>query len=313
MADPFQGILEHQGAVMLDGGLATSLEERGHTLDSHLWSAKVLIDAPEEIVAVHRAFLDVGADCVTTASYQASYEGLSRLGFDMVTTDELLIRSVTLARDAVEDFWLDVARPRSRTRPLVAASIGPYGAYLGDGSEYNGRYGVAEQDLIDFHRRRFKLLATSGADLLACETIPSVDEARVLLELYRETPEARGWISFSCRDGAHLNDGTPIEDAVDLCERAERLVGIGVNCTAPQFVNELITRILPRTQRSVIVYPNSGESWDAKNKEWTGSCSTESWVEMAEMWHKTGARAIGGCCRIGPEVIRQVRGRIVSA
>ncbi|MEO2122011.1 MAG: homocysteine S-methyltransferase family protein, partial [bacterium] len=158
MTNPFQDILEHQGVLILDGGLATSLEKRGHSLDPHLWSAKMLIDSPEEISAVHHVFLRAGADCITTASYQASYEGFSRFGFDEAGTDELLIRSVTLALDAVSDFWSDVTRPSSRLRPLVAASIGPYGAYLADGSEYDGRYGIADQDLIDFHKRRFGLL-----------------------------------------------------------------------------------------------------------------------------------------------------------
>ena len=311
MTNPFQDILERQGVLILDGGLATSLEKRGHRLDPHLWSAKMLIDSPEEISAVHHAFLRAGADCITTASYQASYKGFSRFGFDEAGTDELLIRSVTLARDAVNDFWSDVARPNSRIRPLVAASIGPYGAYLADGSEYDGRYGIADQDLIDFHKRRFRLLVTSEADLVVCETIPSMDETRVLLDLFDATPNARGWISFSCRDGGHLSDGSPIEAVVDLCEHIEGLVGVGVNCTAPQFVNELITRIQPRTERAVIVYPNSGESWDAKNKKWAGTNSGESWVEMAEMWYRAGARGIGGCCRIGPEVINQVRSQII--
>ena len=311
MTNPFQDILERQGVVVLDGGLATSLEKRGHSLDPHLWSAKMLIDSPEEIGAVHHVFLRAGADCITTASYQASYEGFSRIGFDEAGTDELLIRSVTLALDAVNDFWLNLPRPSRRIRPLVAASIGPYGAYLANGSEYYGRYGIADKDLIDFHKRRFGLLVTSEADLVVCETIPSMDEARILLSLFDETPNARGWISFSCRDGGHLSDGSPIEAAVDLCENIEGLVGVGVNCTAPRFVSELIARIQSRTEQAVIVYPNSGQNWDARNKKWTGSDSGQSWVEMAVMWQRAGAKGVGGCCRIGPEEIKQVRNQIV--
>ena len=311
MTNSFQDFLDRQGVVILDGGLATCLEERGHNLNSQLWSAQMLIDSPHEISAIHHLFLGAGADCITTASYQASYEGFSRFGFDEAGTDELLIRSVVLALDSVNDFWSNLPRNSSRIRPLVAASIGPYGAYLADGSEYDGRYGITDQDLIDFHKRRFSLLATSDADLVVCETIPSMDEARVLLGLFDETPNARGWISFSCRDGGHLSDGSPIESAIDLCENIEGLVGVGVNCTAPRFVNELITRIQSRTERAVIVYPNSGENWDARNKRWIGADSGEDWVKMAVMWQRTGARGIGGCCRIGPDVIEQVRSQIV--
>ena len=299
MTNSFQDFLDRQGVVILDGGLATCLEERGHNLNSQLWSAQMLIDSPHEISAIHHLFLGAGADCITTASYQASYEGFSRFGFDEAGTDELLIRSVVLALDSVNDFWSNLPRNSSRIRPLVAASIGPYGAYLADGSEYDGRYGITDQDLIDFHKRRFSLLATSEADLVVCETIPSMDEARVLLGLFDETPNARGWISFSCRDGGHLS------------ENIEGRVGVGVNCTAPRFVNELITRIQSRTERAVIVYPNSGENWDAKNKRWIGADSGEDWVKMAVMWQRTGARGIGGCCRIGPDVIEQVRSQIV--
>jgi len=312
MSNPLQEILRCQGVVILDGGLATSLEARGCKLDSHLWSAKMLIDAPEEIEAVHRLFIEAGADCITTASYQASYEGLSSVGHDTASADELLIRSVTLARDAVDSFWSDAGSSTSRPRPLVAAGIGPYGAYLADGSEYVGNYDISSQDLISFHKRRFRMLATSEADLVACETIPSLDEVKALLRLFDQTPDVWGWISFSCRDGGHLNDGTPVEVAVDLCEDVEKLVGVGVNCTAPKFVNELIHRIQMRTDRSIIAYPNIGGTWNAEKNDWVGEDLGESWVEMAEEWYKTGARVIGGCCRIGPELIEQVRHRIVQ-
>lgn len=312
MSNPLQEMLRCQGVVILDGGLATSLEERGHKLDSHLWSTRVLLEAPEEIETVHRLFIEAGADCITTASYQASYEGLSRVGYDTASVDELLIRSVTLARDAVDGFWSDVDSPPGRLRPLVAASVGPYGAHLADGSEYVGGYGITHQELVNFHKRRFRILAMSEADLVVCETIPSLAEVKALLSLFDQIPDAWGWISFSCRDGSHLNDGTPIEVAVDLCEHVEGLVGVGVNCTAPKFVNELIHRIQMRTDRSIIVYPNIGGSWNAEKREWIGEDLGEYWVKMAETWSETGAQVVGGCCRIGPELIEQVRRQIVQ-
>ena len=314
MTDPLMEIVQQQGIVVLDGGLATLLEARGHKLDSQLWSAKMLIDSPEEIRVAHRTFLEAGADCITTATYQASYEGFARLGLDQADADDLLILSVTLAQEAVEEFLASTASSSRRMRPLVGASIGPYGAFLADGSEYDGHYRINLQELEDFHVRRFTSLARSGADLLAFETIPSLNEAKVLLGLLERSKETCGWMSFSCRDGSHLSDGTPIEVAVELCEDAERLIGIGINCTAPRFMKELIRRIKSKTDSLIIVYPNSGESWDAKEKIWQESepQEGEDWVDMAEQWHDAGARVIGGCCRIGPDIIRQTRERLIT-
>ena len=310
--DPLSDIVEQQGAVVLDGGLATLLEARGHKLDPHLWSAKMLIDSPDEIRVAHRLFLDAGADCVTTATYQASYEGFARLGLGPSDVDKLLILSVTLAQDAVNEFQSDAPRVNHRPSPLVGASIGPYGAFLADGSEYDGRYGVSSEGLTHFHDRRFTCLATAGVDLMAFETIPSLNEARVLLDLLGKSAELWGWMSFSCRDGGHLSDGTSIETAVELCNSAENLVGVGVNCTAPRFVSELIGRIRPKTDKLVLVYPNSGESWDAVEKQWNRSDFQEDWVDLAEQWHNAGAEVIGGCCKIGPDIIKQTRGRIIT-
>ena len=188
MSNPLNEMLRCQSVVILDGGLATSLEERGHKLDSHLWSARVLLDAPEAIETVHRLFIEAGADCITTASYQVSYEGLSRAGHDKASVDQLLISSVRLARDAVDGFWSNDDNPTGRLRPLVAASVGPYGAHLADGSEYVGGYGITHQELVAFHKRRFRILAMSEADLVVCETVPSLAEVKALVSLFDQTP-----------------------------------------------------------------------------------------------------------------------------
>lgn len=306
-------IFQHQGVVVLDGGLATQLEDHGHKMDSQLWSAKMLIDSPKEIQLAHRTFLEAGADCITTATYQASYEGFARLGLGQSDIDDLLILSVRLAQNAVDEFLAtDTKCSSSRVRPVVGASIGPYGAFLADGSEYDGQYDINLEELKDFHARRFMCLATSGADLLAFETIPSLDETKVLLELLERVPEITGWMSFSCRDSGHLCDGTPIETAVELCKNHERLIGIGINCTAPEFIVDLIARIRSKTDKLILVYPNSGESWDAQKKIWKGSELQGDWVNMAERWHDAGAEIIGGCCRIGPDMIRLTRERLIT-
>ena len=185
-----------------------------------------------------------------------------------------------------------------------------YGAWLADGSEYDGRYGLSVAELADFHRERFRLLAGSGADLLACETIPSAPEALALLELLAGTPDAWGWLSFTCADDRTLRDGTPIEEVVDACAAAERVAAVGVNCTEPRWVGELVRRTRARTELPIVVYPNSGERYDGRTKAWSREVRGQSWLEgMRAAWSE-GARVLGGCCRIGPEEIRELRTRL---
>lgn len=310
--NPFEPLLSGRGLVVLDGGLATELEERGHVLDSHLWSARLLTEAPEEIRAVHMAYLDAGADCVTSASYQASFAGLGASGLSEDECEEVIRRSSALAIEARDDFWHRRTEDSSRSFPIVAASVGPYGAYLADGSEYDGRYGIDAAALDDFHRRRFGVLATSGVDVLACETIPSMAEARVLLEILADHPSTWIWMSFSCRDGEHLRDGSPFEAAARLCGESDRVAAVGVNCTEPGFLAELMRRARDVTDLPLIAYPNSGEAYDAVTKRWLGSSSDERWLEGVRTAVDAGARVVGGCCRIGPELITVLRDRIES-
>jgi homocysteine S-methyltransferase len=258
--DPLRALLDDQGFVVLDGGLATELEVRGHDLSDALWSARLLLDAPEAIRGVHAAYLEAGADCVVSASYQATVDGFRRRGAGAEEARERLGLSVDLAREARDAFWNAV--PPGRRYPLVAASVGPYGAALADGSEYTGRYDLGEAGLLDFHAERFALLAAAGADLLACETLPSRVEARVLLRLLDETPGARAWFSFTARDAAHLSDGTPVAEMARELDH-ERVVGIGVNCVPPALVPGLLAELRGGTHLPLVVYPNSGEVWSA--------------------------------------------------
>ena len=193
--DPLAPLLESQGVIVLDGGLATELEARGEDLDDELWSAKVLMDKPGVIRQVHLDYLRAGADCVVSASYQATFEGFARQGLTGLETDSLLRRSVSLALEARRRYWAENQDP-SRLRPLVAASVGPYGAFLADGSEYTGGYALNRRELREFHRRRLEVLAESGADLLACETIPSIEEARALCDLLEEGSGVPAWMTF---------------------------------------------------------------------------------------------------------------------
>ena len=329
MPASFDAFLRRQGFVLLDGGLATELERAGHDLNDPLWSAKVLLEDPGAVEAAHTAYLRAGADCVTTATYQATYEGLAARGVASTQAEGIFRDAVDLAVRARDHFWTDEAnrkwpaqrpstasapQPAGRTRPLVAASIGPYGAFLADGSEYHGNYGVGPATLADFHRRRLRLLADSPADILACETIPSFTEARVLAALVEDATEKPAWFTFTCRDAAggrtsecRLSDGTPIDDVASWAEESASVYAVGVNCTKARLVPGMVRALVAGTRKPVVAYPNGGGEWDAAMKRWGQADDEPDWAEACRDWIAEGAAAVGGCCRVGPADIRAMR------
>ncbi|MFI7447052.1 homocysteine S-methyltransferase [Nonomuraea sp. NPDC049714] len=284
--------------LVLDGGLSTQLEALGADLGDELWSARLLLEDPALIRSAHAAYFSAGADVATTASYQASLPGFARRGLDAARAERLMRLSVELAAQARDEAG----------GGLVAASIGPYGAFLANGAEYTGDYDLDEDGLLAWHRPRWEILASSEADLLACETIPSYDEAKALARLLAETPAVKVWVSFSCRDAAHLNDGTPITEAAALFTGDSQVVAVGANCTAPRHIPGLIASLTGRLP--VVVYPNSGETWDAGRRRWTGTADPVEYGQAAKEWQAAGASLIGGCCRTTPEHIRQIRAHL---
>lgn len=295
-------ILKSGNPILLDGGLSNELEALGMDLNNSLWSASMLMDNPDAIKTAHLNYLKAGADIIITSSYQASVQGFKAVGLSKDPSRALIIKSVDLARAAIEEFI-----PGNNNRPLIAASIGPYGAAMADGSEYHGKYGITDEALMDFHKHRLNLLDNTDADILACETIPSLQEARVLHDLLLEV-NTPAWISFSCKDGGHANDGTKIEELALLFKDHPTVLAIGINCTAPQFASELIERIKSTTpHKAIITYPNSGETYDADTKTWHGTVEPLSCGLAAKTWLNAGATIIGGCCRMGPEHIRAMK------
>lgn len=291
--------------LLLDGGLATQLEAQGCDIGNALWSASLLIENPQEIVAANRAFLDAGAECIATASYQASREGFAQRGLTADESDRLMRLSVELAVQARDGYL--AANPGISSAPLIAASVGPYGAMLHDASEYRGDYGVSASTLLEFHAGRLRLFDASAADILALETIPSMPEGEVLAELLSEC-ETPAWVSFSCRDDAHISDGTPIEEAVRLFAGHSTVAAVGINCTPPQYAEELIRRVreeLP--DKAVIAYPNSGEVYNVGENSWSGTSTPVDYASAAQRWVAAGASIVGGCCRTGPAHIRAMR------
>jgi homocysteine S-methyltransferase len=304
--NPLTPILDQNGVVILDGALATELERRGAALRDPLWSAKLLLENPDLIRQVHYDYFAAGADVATTASYQATIPGLLRRGLDRNQAADVLRLSVQLAQQAREQYWRDAAVRPDRIKPLIAASIGCYGAYLHDGSEYRGDYGLSMRQLIDWHRPRVEILADAGADLLACETVPCLVEAEALVTLLAEFPQVNAWLSFSCQDDHRLCHGESFAEAVRLANEGANIVAVGVNCTAPRHIDGLLASVAGIARKPLVVYPNSGEIWDAARACWQGTTTEPDWSESVRRWHRAGARLIGGCCRTTPATIRQI-------
>ena len=289
--------------LLIDGGLSNVLEKNGHDLNHKLWSAKLLADNAAAIKKVHQEYLKAGAQCLITSSYQASIQGLMEGGYDKLTAETLLRKTVELAKEAVQE---------TGSKALVAASIGPYGAFLADGSEYRGDYKISDEALSEFHDSRLKALETTTADVYACETIPSIQEAKVLAKLLEDVSKP-SWISFSCKDGAHINDGTSIIECANLLANHPNIFAIGVNCTKPSYISELINNIKASNwKKKISVYPNSGEVFNATNKTWIDTTEAHNFTEMTREWLALGADMVGGCCRIGPDHIADIKNTLFT-
>jgi homocysteine S-methyltransferase len=304
--NPITSILNDYPALVIDGALATELERRGCDLKDDLWSARILLEQPEVIKQVHLDYFKAGADCAITASYQATLEGFQKRGLNEKEAISLIQKSVKLASAARDEFWADEFNHVGRAKPFVAASVGPYGAFLADGSEYRGNYGLGEKELMDFHRPRMRALIEAGADMLACETIPCLIEARSLAKLLEEFPNSIAWFSFSARDERHISEGQIFADCVKELEQHSQIAAIGINCTSPKYIPSLIREARQGTEKPVLVYPNSGETYSPEKHNWNGDPVIDSFGEHAREWYEAGARLIGGCCRTTPEDIRVI-------
>ena len=276
----------------LDGGLSTALENNGNKLTTSLWTGELILVNPSEITKAHLDFINAGADIIITSSYQISYLGCSKRGWSESKTDQALRGSTQLAKDAVL---------KSGKSVKVASSIGPYGAALADGSEYKGNYGVTKSALKDFHARRLEVLISTSPDLLALETMPDTFEVELLLELLSDCPIPY-WVSYSCKAGNQTNAGQSFTEAVSLAKDA---MAVGINCTAPELITDLL--LSAEGVKPLVVYPNSGRSWNAKTKEWEGSSEAGFDELLIKSWISAGAQIIGGCCGIGADEILNLK------
>lgn len=292
--------------LTLDGALATELEAHGSNLDDPLWSAKVLLEQPELVKRVHLDYFRAGARVAITASYQATPMGFARRGVSEAEALELVALSVRLADQARTEY---LAENPNAGPLLIAGSVGPYGAYLADGSEYRGDYQLDRTAFLDFHRPRIAALVEAGVDFLACETLPSLPETEALLELLVEF-DVESWLSFTLRDGAHISDGTPLARVAGVAAAEERVAAIGVNCVPMELVSPAFTALQQATDLPLLAYPNSGETYDAVTKTWgpaDGTSATPATLhEGAPQWHGLGAQMLGGCCRTTPRDIAEL-------
>ncbi|KAK0581190.1 hypothetical protein LWI29_011172 [Acer saccharum] len=309
------------GAAVIDGGLATELESHGADLNDPLWSAKCLLSSPHLIHRVHLDYLEAGADIIITASYQATIQGFEAKGFSKEEGETMLKKSVEIACEARDTYYercsessCDVTGDGKilKHRPiLVAASVGSYGAYLADGSEYSGYYGdaIKLETLKDFHRRRVQVLVESGPDLIAFETVPNKLEAQAYAELLEEEDiRIPAWFSFNSKDGNNVVSGDSLVECASIAESCKKVVAVGINCTPPRFIHGLISAIKKVTTKPILIYPNSGEFYDATIKEWVQNTgvSDEDFVSYVNNWRKAGASLVGGCCRTTPNTIRAI-------
>lgn len=309
------------GTAIIDGGLATELERQGADLNDPLWSATCLLTSPHLIHKVHMDYLEAGADIIITASYQATIQGFESKGLSRDESESLLRKSVEIACSARDNYYdrcntsIPVETPDGKIfkkrQILVAASVGSYGAYLADGSEYSGNYGdsITLEALKEFHRRRVKVLAESGADLIAFETIPNKLEAKAYAELLEEENiSVPAWFAFNSKDGIHVVSGDSYSECVSIAESCRNIVAVGINCTPPRFIHGLISSIKKVSTKPIVIYPNSGESYDADLKEWVQNTgvSDDDFVSYVNKWCEVGASLVGGCCRTTPDTIRAI-------
>jgi homocysteine S-methyltransferase len=294
------GILH--GVRVIDGGLASELEYHGARIDGPLWSAHVLEDEPDILLAVHRAYIEAGAECIATCSYQVSRMGYAEVGLLPERADGALLRSVELARRAAAKY--------PGRRVLIAGSLGPYGAALHNGGEYHGNYECSFDDLVRFHRERIEVFAHATGmqrpDLLAFETFPSLEEVHAVGDALAPYPELQAWFSFSCRDEKHVSHGERVRDCAALVATFPQTIAVGVNCVPPAWIPSLIGELRKGSDKPVLVYPNSGEGWDAVTRRWTGVSDPGDFGAKAAEWFAGGAQIVGGCCRTRPEHIREV-------
>lgn len=295
--------------LLLDGALATELERKGADLNDPLWSARLLPEQPGLLRQTHLDYLEAGADIICTATYQATFEGFQKKGYSRKKAESLLRLAVQLACEARDEY---LAGPPATRRPLIAGSIGPYGAYLADGSEYSGHYNLNKKELMDFHRDRMEVLLDAGVDLLIFETFPSYIETEAVVELLEKMAPCPALFSFSCKDEKRISDGHLFKEAAGLASQCTQIKGVGINCVHPKLVSPLIESLNGSIRVPLMAYPNNGNIWDANHKCWIETGPPLQMEALWQQWIKQGVKIIGGCCNTSPDYIARLKEILVK-
>ena len=290
--------------LVIDGGISNELEALGCDLNHDLWTSRLLDSDEEAIRQVHLNYMRAGAQCVASASYQASIPGLMNHGYSHEEARSLIQKSISLVSEARTTFYEE---NDNHHEVNIVGSIGPYGAYLADGSEYKGNYGLTHDQLNDFHEERLQLFIESDADIIAFETIPDYTEAQVIAQLSQNISKP-SWISFSCKDDHHISDGTPLSECGQLFRSHPSVFAIGANCIPPDYVPGVLNTLKENVgNKKIIIYPNSGGHYDSNGKKWYANDEKFALKNHADEWINLGADILGGCCKIGAEEIGELK------
>ena len=310
----FKDLLEKQEVIILDGALGTELERQGYDVSGRLWSAKYLLENPQIIQGLHEDYVRAGSDIITTSSYQASIPAFVEEGLSLDKAHEIFKKTVLLVQAAVKNVWgrLSLDEQKQRSYPLTAGSVGPYAAYLADGSEYTGSYRLSEEEFKDFHRPRIQDLLNAGCDLLALETIPNGAETEALVHLLAEEfPQAEAYLSFTAQTASAISDGTLIEEVGRLAQSSPQILAVGFNCTAPHLLVPLLEKLKQVCDKPLLAYPNSGEVYNMATNTWQDNPEQQLCLtDYSQLWKKQGVQLFGGCCRTRPEDIRRLAGEL---
>ncbi|OUM62712.1 hypothetical protein PIROE2DRAFT_69463 [Piromyces sp. E2] len=307
----FKELLEKQDYLILHGALGTELESQGYDVSGKLWSANYLISQPEVIEKIHESYILSGSDIVTTSTYQATIPGLIENGLSQSEAENIIRLTVKLAKTARDNAWTKLSNDERSNRlyPLISGDVGPYAAYLANGSEYTGKYNINKEALKAFHRPRIALLLDEGVDLLAVETIPNFEEAQAIAEiLMEEYPQVESYFSFTSQNGLTISDGTPIKEVAAYCDKVKQILAMGLNCCLPTIYENGLNEFIKITKKPLVTYPQSGEIFDKETKTWhVSSDKSPSLVDNIKHWLDLGAKIVGGCCRIRPHDIKILR------
>ncbi|KAF6215599.1 hypothetical protein GE061_010355 [Apolygus lucorum] len=285
----------------------TELElQTGAPADGHpLWASRFLVTDPEACVATYRELIRSGAGMVFTNTYQATPEAfMTHLELTESEALDVFKESVNLCRRAIKE--------EKMQNIIVAGSVGSINALRADGSEYSGEFcsGISRETYISKHRSRLQALVDGGVDFITFETLPCSEEALALIDLLREFPGIKGWISFFGRNTTEISNGEKFADAAVKCwaRGKDQLVAVGVNCLDPAWVTPLFLSLKASDPTiPFVAYPNSGEKYDTAAKKWTPCESQKRVADYFPEWLDMGIAYVGGCCRNTAEDLRDMK------